>query len=51
VDAVPVQRIAGGMGETPGFSYRAHLESVISHGAPPIKWLKRALFGANREAG
>jgi len=45
-DAVPLQRIAGGLGETPGFNYRAHLESVISHGQPPIKWLRRALFGA-----
>ena len=26
-------------GETAGFDYRAHLESVISHGAPPIKWV------------
>lgn len=43
--AVPEQRIAGGLGETPGFSYRSHLESVIAHGQPPIKWLFRALFG------
>lgn len=43
--AVPEQRIAGGMGETPGFDYRSHLESVISHGSPPIKWVRRALFG------
>jgi hypothetical protein len=46
-EAVPAQQIAGGMGETPGFNYRAHLESVISHGSPPIKWLKQALFGAD----
>ena len=45
-DAVPEQHVAGGLGSTPGFDYRAHLESVISHGAPPIKWLRRALFGA-----
>ena len=44
-DAETAQRIAGGMGETPGFDYRAHLESVISHGSPPIKWVRRALFG------
>jgi hypothetical protein len=43
--ALPPQRIAGGMGDTPGFDYRAHLESVISHGSPPIKWVRRALFG------
>ena len=44
-DAVPPQRIAGGLGETPGFDYRAHLESVISHGTPPIKWVRRAYLG------
>jgi uncharacterized protein (DUF885 family) len=43
-DAVPPQRIAGGLGDTPGFNYRAHLESVISHGTPPIKWLRKAMF-------
>ncbi len=43
VDAVPEQRIAGGLGETPGFDYRAHLEAVISHGSPPIKWVARIL--------
>ncbi len=42
--SVPAQRIAGGMGDTPGFDYRAHLETVISHGTPPIKWLRRAMF-------
>jgi hypothetical protein len=49
-DAVPPQQIAGGIGETPGFDYRAHLESVVSHGAPPIKWVRRALFGATEHA-
>ena len=44
-DAVPPQRIAGGIGTTPGFDYRTHLESVISHGSPPIKWVGRILFG------
>jgi len=44
-DSVPAQRIAGGLGETPGFDYRAHLESVISHGSPPVKWVRRALMG------
>jgi uncharacterized protein (DUF885 family) len=43
--AVPQQRVAGGLGDTPGFDYRAHLESVISHGMPPIKWVSRILFG------
>jgi uncharacterized protein (DUF885 family) len=41
---VPGQRVVGGLGETAGFDYRAHLESVISHGTPPIKWVRRALF-------
>src|SRR4051812_9829525 len=44
-ESVPPQRIAGGMGETPGFDYRAHLEAVISHGTPPIKWVRRQMFG------
>ena len=43
-DAVPPQRIAGGLGDTPGFDQRAHLESVIAHGTPPIKWLGRILL-------
>jgi len=44
-DGVPEQRIAGGLGETPGFDYRAHLESVIAHGSPPIKWVRRIVLG------
>ena len=43
-DSVPPQRIAGGFGRTADFDYRAHLESVISHGSPPIKWVRRILF-------
>jgi hypothetical protein len=42
-DAVPAQRIVGGLGDTPGFDYRRHLESAISHGSPPIKWVRRIL--------
>jgi uncharacterized protein (DUF885 family) len=45
--SVPAQQICGGLGETPGFVYRSHLESVIAHGTLPIKWLKRALFGTD----
>ncbi|MGZ6312500.1 MAG: DUF885 domain-containing protein [Candidatus Limnocylindrales bacterium] len=41
--AVPAPRIAGQLGETPGFAYRTHLASVIAHGAPPIKWVRRIL--------
>jgi hypothetical protein len=40
---VPEQRVVGGLGETPGFDYRAHLEAVIGHGTPPIKWVARIL--------
>ena len=42
---VPPQRVRGGIGETPGFDYRTHLESVISHGTPPIRWVRRILAG------
>jgi len=44
-DVVPAQRVAGGLGETPGFDRRTHLEAVISHGTPPIKWCRRILLG------
>ena len=43
VDSIPEQRIVGGLGETPGFDHRRHLESVISHGSPAIKWVARIL--------
>jgi uncharacterized protein (DUF885 family) len=43
--AVPEARVVGGLGETPGFSYRAHLEAVIAHGTPPIPVLRRILLG------
>ena len=45
VAAVPEPRVVGGFGETPGFTYRAHLESVLSHGAPPTSLLRRILLG------
>jgi uncharacterized protein (DUF885 family) len=44
-DAVPAPRVVGGFGETPGFDYKAHLESVIAHGSPPIPLLRRILLG------
>jgi uncharacterized protein (DUF885 family) len=43
-DAVPTRRIVGGLGETPGFDYREHLDDVISHGTPPIPLLRRLLL-------
>jgi hypothetical protein len=43
--AVPAPRVVGGFGETPGFSYKEHLESVIAHGSPPIPMIRRILLG------
>ena len=37
--------LPGGLGDTPGFRYREHLEAVLAHGAPPTSLLRRALFG------
>ena len=41
---VPLQHIAGGVGESPGFDQRQHLEQVISYGTPPIKWCRHLLL-------
>jgi uncharacterized protein (DUF885 family) len=43
--AVPEPRVVGNFGETPGFTYRPHLESVIAHGSPPTSLLRRILLG------
>ncbi len=43
--AIQPGALPGGLGDTPGFRYRDHLEAVISHGAPPPSLLRRALFG------
>lgn len=40
---VPPQRVAGGIGSSPGFDLRTHLDSVIAHGSPPIRWVRRIL--------
>lgn len=45
VSAVPEPRVVGGFGETPGFVYREHLESVMAHGTPPMPILRRILLG------
>jgi len=42
---VPEQRVAGGLGDTPGFRQREHLEAVIAHGTPAIPWVRRILLG------
>ena len=41
---LPARDLPGGLGETPGFEYREHLESVIAHGSPPISLLRRILL-------
>jgi uncharacterized protein (DUF885 family) len=41
---VPEARVVGGLGETLGFDYRAHLEACISHGSPPTSVLRRILL-------
>jgi len=46
--AVPAPRVVGGFGETPGFVYKDHLESVIAYGSPPIPLIRRILLGAER---
>jgi uncharacterized protein (DUF885 family) len=43
--AVPEPRVVGGFGETSGFAYRTHLESVLAHGTPPTSLLRRILLG------
>jgi uncharacterized protein (DUF885 family) len=43
--AVPEPRVVGGFGETPGFSYKEHLKSVIANGSPPIPLIRRILLG------
>jgi uncharacterized protein (DUF885 family) len=43
--AVPEPQVVGGFGETPGFVYRTHLESVLAHGGPPTSLLRRILLG------
>ena len=43
-DGVPEPALVGGFRETPGFDRRAHLEAVISHGSPPIHWVRQILL-------
>ncbi len=45
VAMVPTPELLGGYPATPGFEYRAHLESVISHGPLPLPLLRRAILG------
>ncbi len=42
--AVVERALPGGLGETPGFVYRRHLEAVLSHSAPPVPLLRRLVL-------
>ena len=42
---VPEPRVVGGYGDVGDFDYRGHLEAVVSHGSPPIRWLRRIVLG------
>lgn len=42
--AVVERALPGGLGETPGFVYRRHLEAVMSHGAAPVPLLRRLVL-------
>ena len=44
--AIVPRALPGGLGETPGFRYRTHLEAAISQGAPPTSLLRRILFAS-----
>ncbi len=46
--AVEARPLPGGLGETPGFVYRRHLEAVLSHGALPIPLLRRLVLDEDR---
>ena len=50
-EAVPEPRVVGGYGTTPGFVYREHLEEVLSHGEPPIPFLRRLILDPEAIAG
>jgi uncharacterized protein (DUF885 family) len=43
--AVVERSLPGGLGETPGFAYRPHLEAVMSHSALPPSLLRRLVLG------
>jgi uncharacterized protein (DUF885 family) len=46
--AVVERALPGGLGETPGFGYRRHLEAVMSHSAPPVPLLRRLVLDDDR---
>ena len=38
------QQVRGGVGDSPGFDRRTHLERVISYGTPPVKWCRQLVL-------
>jgi len=46
----PKPRVVGGYGETPGFAYRPHLESLLLHGPLPLPLLRRLILGQEATA-
>ncbi len=42
---VPDPRIVGGYDDVGGFDYRGHLDAIVSHGSPPVRWLRRIVLG------
>jgi uncharacterized protein (DUF885 family) len=50
-ESVPPMHIRGGLGDTPGFDQRAHLEHVISYGTPPVKWCRQLVLRDLAAAG
>ena len=44
-EEIPSPPIVGGIGDTPGFDYRRHLEGLVGQGSLPLPLLRRALLG------
>ncbi len=42
---VPDPRVVGGYGDIGDFDYRGHLEALVAHGSPPVRWLRRIVLG------
>ena len=42
---VPAPAVVGGYGDVGDFDYRGHLAAVLSHGSPPVRWLRRIVLG------
>ncbi|MDA8203683.1 MAG: DUF885 domain-containing protein [Chloroflexi bacterium] len=42
---VPDPVVVGGYGDVGDFDFRGHLEAVVSHGSPPVRWLRRIVLG------